>query len=66
MNKLMIEIPNNEILWLQILQNNVVAYVITSNVIRTEYYLYTVQNGKLKKTRYKSDYTTKLEVKIKW
>ena len=66
MNKLMIEIPNNEILWLQILQNNVVAYVITSNVIRTEYYLYTVQNGKLKKTRYKSDDPTKLEVKIKW
>lgn len=65
MNKLMIEIPNNEILWLQILQNNVVAYVITSNVIRTEYYLYTVQNGKLKKTRYKSDDPTKLEEKIK-
>ena len=61
----MIEIPNNEILWLQILQNNVVAYVITSNVIRTEYYLYTVQNGKLKKTKYKSDDPTKLEEKIK-
>lgn len=61
----MIEIPSNEILWLQILQNNVVAYVITSNVIRTEYYLYTVQNGKLKKTRYKSDDPTKLEEKIK-
>ncbi len=61
----MIEIPNNEILWLQILQNDVVAYAITSNVIRTEYYLYTIQNGKLKKTRYKSDDPTKLEEKIK-
>lgn len=61
----MIEIPSNEILWLQILQNNVVAYVITSNVIRTEYYLYKVENGIPKKTKYKSDDPTKLEEKIK-
>lgn len=61
----MIEIPSNEILWLQILQNNVVTYVITSNTLRTEYYLYKMDKDKLKKTRYKNADPRELERKIK-
>lgn len=61
----MIEAPKGETLWVQIIKNGVVAYAITSNTLRTEYYLYEVDKGKLKKTRYKNADPTELERKIK-
>ena len=61
----MIEVPKGEILWVQIIKNGVVAYAITSNTLRTEYYLYKVDKGKLKKTQYKNVDPTELERKIK-
>lgn len=61
----MIETPKGEILWVQIIRNGVVAYAITSNTLRTEYYLYKFDKGKLKKTRYKNADPTELERKIK-
>lgn len=57
--------PKNEIIWLQIVKGGVVTHIITSTTLRDMYYLYTVENDKLKKTRYKSDDPTKLEEKIK-
>lgn len=61
----MINAPEGEILWVQILRDEVVTYVITSTPLRDTYYLYKVQNGKLKRTRYQSDDPTELERKIK-
>lgn len=61
----MIEVPKGEILWVQIIKNGVVAYAITSNTLRTEYYLSKVDKDKLKKTRYKNADPTELERKIK-
>lgn len=61
----MIETPKGEILWVQIIRNGVVAYAITSNTLRTEYYLYKFDKGKLKKTRYKNADPRELERKIK-
>lgn len=60
-----IKAPKNEIVWVVYMQDEVITHMIASNVIRTEYYLYIVQNGKLKRTRYKSDDPTKLEERIK-
>ena len=57
--------PKNEMVWVVYMQDEVITHMITSNALRTEYYLYIVQNGKLKKTRYKSDDPTKLEERIK-
>lgn len=62
---MLIKTPENEIVWVSYVQDGVITHVITSNVLRTEYYLYKVENGKLKKTRYKSDDPTELERKIK-
>ena len=61
----MIETPKGETLWVQIIKNGVVAYAITSNTLRTEYYLSKVDKDKLKKTRYKNADPTELERKIK-
>lgn len=61
----MIKAPKDETLWVQIIRNGVVAYAITSNTLRTEYYLYKVDKNKLKKTRYKNADPTELERKIK-
>jgi len=41
------------------------GYGIMTSALRTEYYLYKVENGIPKKTKYKSDDPTKLEEKIK-
>lgn len=61
----MIETPKGETLWVQIIKNGVVAYAITSDTLRTEYYLCKVDKDKLKKTRYKNADPTELERKIK-
>lgn len=61
----MIEAPKGETLWVQIIKNGVVAYAITSNTLRTEYYLYKVDKDKLKKTRCKNADPRELERKIK-
>jgi hypothetical protein len=60
-----IEAPKNNIIWVSYVQDGVTTHVITSNILRTEYYLYKVENGELKKTRYKSEDPTELEKKIK-
>lgn len=60
-----VEAPKNEIVWVVYMQDEVITYMITSNALRTEYYLYKVENGIPKKTKYKSDDPTKLEEKIK-
>lgn len=61
----MIDAPKGEIIWIQLAKDEVVTHVITSTPLRDVYYLYKVENGKLKKTRYKSDDPTVLERKIK-
>lgn len=61
----MIEAPKNEIIWVNLVSDGVVTHVITSTVIRDMYFLYKVENGKLKKTRYKSEDPTELERKAK-
>ena len=65
MKTMRIEVPKNEIIWVLYVQDEVITHVITSNVLRTEYYLYKVENGTPKKTRYKSEDPTELERKIK-
>lgn len=60
-----IEAPKNNIIWVSYVHDGVVTHMITSNILRTEYYLYKVENGELKKTRYKSEDPTELEKKIK-
>lgn len=62
---MMIKAPKNEIIWVVYMQDEVITYMITSNALRTEYYLYKVENGIPKKTKYKSDDPIKLEGKIK-
>ena len=61
----MIEVPENEIIWLQIVKDGVVTHIITSTALRDMYYLYRVEDSKPKKTRYKSDDPQELERKIK-
>lgn len=58
-------IPNSETVWVQYVISGVVAYVITSDAMRTTYYLYKVDKGKLKNTRYKNADPRELERKIK-
>lgn len=59
-------IPKEEILWVQYTENDVVKYFITSNLYRTEYYLYKIVNSNPKKTKYTSDEPCSLEKYIKW
>lgn len=61
----MITIPDNEALWVQYIEDNSVKYIITSNIYRTEYYLYKVTDNKLKKTKYQSDNPLDLERYVK-
>ena len=61
----MIEAPKNEIIWVRLATEGAVTHVITSTVLRDTYFLYKVENGKLKKTRYKSEDPTELERKAK-
>ncbi len=60
-----VEAPKNEMVWVVYMQDEIITYMITSNALRTEYYLYKVENGIPKKTKYKSEYPTELERKIK-
>lgn len=59
-------IPKEEILWVRYTENDVVKYIITSNLYRTEYYLYKIVNNKTNKTKYTSDDPRSLEKYIKW
>ena len=61
----MITIPDKETLWVQYIEDNSVKYVITSNIYRTEYYLYKVTDNKPKKTKYQSDNPLDLERYVK-
>ena len=61
----MITIPDKETLWVQYIEDNSVKYIITSNIYRTEYYLYKVAGNKPKKTKYQSDNPLDLERYVK-
>ena len=61
----MIEAPNHETIWVQYCKAGVVAYVITSDAMRTTYYLYKVDGDKLRKTRHNNADPTQLEKYIK-
>ena len=61
----MIEAPNHETIWVQYCKAGVVAYVITSDAMRTTYYLYKVEGNKLRKTRHINADPTQLEKYIK-
>ncbi|MBQ2396912.1 MAG: hypothetical protein II304_07770 [Bacteroidales bacterium] len=62
----MIDIPKEEMLWLQYKNiNGTLTYLITSNIFRTEYYLYKVTNNKPKKTKYKAENPLDLNKYIK-
>lgn len=58
-------IPNSETVWVQYIISGVVAYVITSDAMRTTYYLYKVDGDKLRKTRHSNTDPTQLEKYIK-
>lgn len=58
-------IPNSETIWVQYCKAGVVAYVITSDAMRTTYYLYKVEGNKLRKTRHNNADPTQLEKYIK-
>ena len=58
-------IPNSETVWVQYIISGVVAYVITSDAMRTTYYLYKVDGDKLRKTRHSNADPTHLEKYIK-
>ena len=58
-------IPKDETLWVQYIEDNSVKYIITSNLYRTEYYLYKVADNKPKKTKYQSDNPLDLERYVK-
>lgn len=58
-------IPNSETVWVQYIISGVVAYVITSDAMRTTYYLYKVDGDKLRKTRHSNADPTQLEKYIK-
>ena len=58
-------IPKDETLWVQYIEDNSVKYIITSNIYRTEYYLYKVADNKPKKTKYQSDNPLDLERYVK-
>jgi len=61
-----INIPKEEILWLQYKDiNGILIYIITSNMFRTEYYLYKVTNNKPKKTKHKAENPLDLNKYIK-
>lgn len=51
---------NNEIKWLTYSNDGIPVYIITSDILRTEYYLYKVTNGKAKKTARKAKIPTYL------
>ena len=61
----MIEAPNHETIWVQYCKAGVVAYVFTSDAMRTTYYLYKVEGNKLRKTRHNNADPTQLEKYIK-
>ena len=54
-------IPSSETVWVQYVISGVVAYVITSDAMRTTYYLYKVEGDKLRKTRHSNADPTQLE-----
>ena len=58
-------IPKDEMLWVQYMENAAIKYIITSNIYRTEYYLYKVADNKPKKTKYQSDNPLDLERYVK-
>lgn len=58
-------IPKDEMLWVQYIENVAIKYIITSNLYRTEYYLYKIVNNKPKKTKYQSDNPLDLERYVK-
>lgn len=62
---MVIKTPKNEMVWVVYMQDEVITHMITSNALRTEYYLYKVENGIPKKTKFKSEDPTELERKIK-
>lgn len=53
-------IPKDEILWLTYLKDGKPTHLITSDSLRREYYLYTINNGKAKKTTKKASDPTQL------
>lgn len=56
----MFNLPSDEHLWVQYMNDGVITHLITSDALRTTYYLYTVENGKAKKTKYKAKEPTDL------
>lgn len=60
----MFNLPTDEILWVQYMNDGVITHLITSDILRTTYYLYTVNNNKAKRTRYKAKEPTDLYAKI--
>lgn len=56
----MFNLPSDEHLWVQYMNDGVITHLITSDTLRTTYYLYTVENGKAKKTKYKAKEPTDL------
>lgn len=59
-------IPQDETVWVRYMNGGVITHIITSDALRTMYYLYTVENNKAKKTRYKAKEPTDLYERINY
>ena len=57
----MLKPPKDETIWVQYAKSGVVTYVITSDTMRSTYYLYKVEGDKLHKTRHSNADPTQLE-----
>lgn len=53
--------PKNQQIWTQYIKDGVVKYVVTSDMVRSEYFLYKVEGDKLVKTNHKAKNPLDLE-----
>lgn len=57
----MLTAPKGETIWVQYVNDGAITHVITSTQLRDIYYLYKVVDGKLIKTKHKSENPPDLE-----
>ena len=59
------KIPKGETLWVNYMSNGEITHIITSDIMRTNYYLYKFNDGELIKTKFKNKDPTQLEKYLK-
>ena len=59
------KIPKGETLWVNYMSNGKITHIVTSDIMRTNYYLYKFNDGELIKTKFKNKDPTELEKYLK-